>query len=269
MGRASRNPGIGGAATIIDAHVHVCVVDTEHYPFTPLLGYTPKAAAPVEALIARMDACGVEAAVLVQPSYYGYDNRYLQESLARFPDRLRGVGLADPAAPRFPEGCAGVRLNAVGYPGTGWLTGSAVGGFWRQAEGAGLVVCAQCAPDQVAELVQVARAYHAVRCVVDHLGRGGWDDLIAAAAVPNVFVKVSGMGAVSAQPYPYRDVWPHVAAILQAFGPQRCLWGTDANGTDVAPYHAQVALWRDLLPLSPGEREAVMGGTAHQLFFGG
>jgi len=244
-------------------------MDTERYPFTPLLGYTPKAAAPVERLIERLDACGVGAAVLVQPSYYGYDNRYLEESLGRFPERLRGVGLADPSAPRFPEGCAGVRLNAVGYPGPGWLTETAEAGFWRKAERAGLVVCVQCAPEQVAELAAVALAHPGVPCVVDHLGRGGWDDLIAAAAVPNLFVKVSGMAAVSAQRYPYRDVWPRVAAILQAFGPERCLWGTDANGTHVEPYRAQVALWRDLLPLAPGEREAVMGGTAHRLFFGG
>lgn len=244
-------------------------MDTERYPFTPLLGYTPKAAAPVEGLITRMDACGVDAAVLVQPSYYGYDNRYLQESVARFPERLRGVGLADPAVPHFPKDWAGVRLNAVGYPGPGWLTETAEAGFWRKAEWDGLVVCVQCAADQVAELVAVAQAYPGVRCVVDHLGRGAWEDLLASSGVRNLFVKVSGMASVSAEPYPYRDVWPRVAAILQAFGPERCLWGTDANGTDVAAYRAQVALWRDLLPLAPGEREAVMGGTAHRLFFGG
>jgi len=254
---------------VIDAHVHVCAADAERFPFTPLLGYTPKAPAPLERLMERMDACGVDAAVLVQPSYYGYDNRYLQESMAREPARLRGVGLTDPFAPGVVAGCAGLRLNAIGHPGPGWLSRTAAAGFWRTAAAAGLVVCVQCAADQVAELGRVARAHPGVRCVVDHLGRGGWDDLLAAADLPGLFVKVSGMGYASREPYPHRDVWPPVAAVLRAFGPERCLWGTDANGTDPAPYRAQVELWREILPLPAGVREAVLGGTAHRLFFGG
>lgn len=246
-------------------------MDTERYPFTPLLGYVPKAAAPVERLIERMDACGVAAAVLVQPSYYGYDNRYLQESLRGYPDRLRGVGLADPFAslPAVPDGCAGVRLNAVATPGRSWLTRTAEAGFWRAAGEAGLVVCVQANADQVAEVAEVARAHPHVRCVIDHLGRGGWADLVAAAELPNVYAKVSGMAYASAEAYPHRDVWPRALEVVRAFGPERCLWGTDANGVDVAPYRAQVELWRDLIPLAPAERAEILGRTAHRLFFGG
>ena len=254
---------------IVDAHVHVCVMDTDRYPFTPLLGYVPKAAAPVERLIERMDTCGVDAAVLVQPSYYGYDNRYLQQALGRCPDRLRGVGLADPfAAPlALPDGCAGVRLNAVGTPGRGWLTRTAQAGFWRAVTEAGRVVCVQANGDQVGEVAAVARAYPQVRCVIDHLGRGGWDDLLAAAGLPNVHAKVSGMAYASAQPYPHRDVWVRALEVVRAFGPERCLWGSDANGVEMAPYRAQVELWRDLIPLGPAERAEILGGTARRLFF--
>lgn len=258
---------------VVDAHVHVCVMDTERYPFTPLLGYTPRAAAPVEALIARMAECELDAAVLVQPSYYGYDNRYLQESLSRYPDCLRGVGLADPFPPagtahRLPDGCVGVRLNAIGHPGRGWLWRTATAGFWAAAEERGLVVCAQCAPDQVLEWAAVAAAHPGVRCVIDHLGRGAWDDLGAAAALPNTFLKVSGVAACSAEAYPHRDVWPAALRAVEAFGPERCLWGSDASSVDLAACRAQVELWRDLVPLGAAERACVMGGTASALFFG-
>jgi predicted TIM-barrel fold metal-dependent hydrolase len=245
-------------------------VDPERYPFTPLLGYVPQAAAPVERLIERMDACGVQAAVLVQPSYYGYDHRYLQESLARYPHRLRGVGLADPFVrpPAFAAGCVGVRLNAVGHPGRGWLGRTAEAGFWQAVAEAGLVLCVQADADQVGEVVAAARAHPAVRCVLDHLGRGAWDDLREAASVPNLFLKVSGMGRLSRERYPHRDVWPAVARAVADFGPERCLWGSDANGTDLDPYRAQVELWRDLFPLGPAARAEILAGTAHRLFFG-
>lgn len=243
------------------------MLDPERYPWHPLLGYTPKAAAPVEALLARMEAAGVGAAVLVQPSYYGYDHRYLQEALARDPERLRGVCLADPAAPAFAAGCRGVRLNAVGHPGRGWLTATAEAGCWAAAEAAELVLCAQCGPEQVGEFAGLAAGRPGLPCVLDHLGRGGWGDLLAAAEVPNLHVKVSGLAAVSAEPYPHRDLWPVVAEVVRAFGPERCLFGTDASGTDPAPYLAQVELWRELFPLPPAGREAVLGGTAHRLFW--
>lgn len=245
-------------------------MDTDRYPFTPLLGYLPRAAAPVERLVERMDACGVDAAVLVQPSYYGYDNRYLQASLQGYPERLGGAGLADPfsSPPALPAGCAGVRLNAVGTPGRGWLTRTAEAGFWRAAGEAGLVVCVQANADQVAEVAEVAGAYPHVRCVIDHLGRGGWTDLLAAATLPNVYAKVSGMAYASAETYPHRDVWSRALEVVRAFGPGRCLWGSDANGVEIAPYRAQVELWRDLIPLGSAERADILGGTAHGLFFG-
>ncbi len=267
--RNGRPSGHGGwpHLEVVDAHVHVCVLDPDRYPLRPLLGYVPRASAPLGALLERMAACGVTSAVLVQPSYYGYDNRYLQECVASHPRILRGVGLCDPFAPDFPWGCAGVRLNAVGFPGPGWLARTEAAGFWGAAEARGLVLCAQVAAGQVAEFAAAAAGHPGLPCVIDHLGRGGWADLRAAAALPNVHVKVSGLGALSAEPHPHRDVWPAALEVVAAFGPRRCLFGTDASGTDPAAYAAQVELWRDLIPLGPAEREEILGGTAARLFF--
>lgn len=264
-----RNGLRGAKAAVIDAHVHVCVLDPDRYPWQPLLGYIPRAAAPVESLLARMDACGVDAAVCVQPSYYGYDNRYLQEALGRDRRRLRGVGLADPFAPLLPEALVGMRLNAVGHSGPGWLAQTAAAGFWDQVAARGWVLCAQCAPDQVAEFARLAAAHPGLPCVLDHLGRGAWGDVLAGASVPNLYLKVSGLAALSAEPYPHRDLWPAVQAAISAYGPQRCLFGTDASATALPPYAAQVDLWREHLPLTAEQREAILGGTAHRLFFQG
>jgi len=267
-GRRHRNgPGRGASAAIIDAHVHVCVLDPLRYPWQPLLGYIPRAAAPVEALLGAMAVSDVGAAVLVQPSYYGYGHGYLQEALARHPGILAGVGLADPEAPVFADGCRGVRLNAVGHPGRGWLAATEAAGFWDAAERAGLVLTAQCGPEQVAEFAALAARHPLLPCVIDHLGRGAFDDLVAAAGVSNLHVKVSGLSALSGEPAPHRGLWPAVSRVIAAFGPGRCLFGTDASPADPAAYRAQVTLWAELFPLHPAERAEILGGTAHRLFF--
>ena len=46
-------------------------------------------------LIAYMDWCGIEKAVLMPNPYYGYHNYYFEESVRRYPDRLKGVALVD------------------------------------------------------------------------------------------------------------------------------------------------------------------------------
>ncbi len=48
-----------------------------------------------EALIAYMDWCGIEKALLMPNPFYGYHNYYFKESVKKYPDRLRGVALVD------------------------------------------------------------------------------------------------------------------------------------------------------------------------------
>ncbi len=81
---------------IIDSHVHVWVQQPEKYPWQPIGGYVPENEASVEMLLAVMDAAGVEGAVLVQPTPYGWDNSYLLDAAERYPDRFRCVCLVDP-----------------------------------------------------------------------------------------------------------------------------------------------------------------------------
>lgn len=63
--------------------------------------------------------------------------------------------------------------------------------------------------------------------------------LLELARYPNVYVKCCGAPLVSREPYPYRDVWPPLHAILKAFGPGRCMWGSDFTrqrwGTSTPP----------------------------------
>src|SRR5437763_11375916 len=95
--------------TMVDAHLHVFSDDPARYPYDGRWGMIPQEPTPVEELIACMDANGVDKAVMVQGAAYLYDNRYMADCRARFPDRLAAVALLDPRA-----GCRGSAGGALG-----------------------------------------------------------------------------------------------------------------------------------------------------------
>ena len=63
--------------------------------------------------------CGVARIVLIQMSFYGYDNSYMLDTMARFPGVFSGVAVIDPAAADVRDqmlqlksrGVRGLRLN--------------------------------------------------------------------------------------------------------------------------------------------------------------
>ena len=78
------------------------------------------------------------------------------------------------------------------------------------------------------------------RFIIDHLGimqprvppapPQPWADLpkvLELAKRPNVVIKVSGACTLSREPYPFPDIWDPLARVFDAWGFDRCLWGTD------------------------------------------
>lgn len=261
---------------LIDAHVHVCVNEPERYPWQPLLNYIPTTFAPAERLIEEMDWHGIDRACLVQPSYYGYDNRYMVESLQRYPDRFAAVCLVDPASPGvwadlarwMGEGCVGLRLNPVGDLEGNWQRP----GVWEAAADLGAVVCLQIKPEGLADLAVLAQRYPTVRIVVDHLGRANLSDLngplFDLAACPNVYVKVSGIAAITRAAHPYADSHAFVDRVRQAFGAGRLLWGSDFPGhLGRGGYSAELEVVQAQRFWAPEEREQLLAGTALRLFW--
>jgi predicted TIM-barrel fold metal-dependent hydrolase len=75
-----------------------------------------------------------------------------------------------------------------------------------------------------------------IRVLIDHCGRPtpeagldqpGFKALLRLAATQRVSVKLSGYSKFSQVPYPFDDTWPYVAAIVDAFTLDRCLWASD------------------------------------------
>ena len=72
---------------------------------------------------------------------------------------------------------------------------------------------------------------------------------------------------MSHQPFPYDDIWEPVLRVIDAFGLDRCMWGTDWTRTiGMLTYEQGVAPFRDTKRLSESDKAALMGGTVQKVY---
>ena len=86
-------------------------------------------------------------------------------------------------------------------------------------------------------------------------------DAVALAKYPNVSIKVSNLANSSLEPYPFRDLAPHLQRVFEAYGPRRCYWGTDlSNAFTRATYRQRITHITEELPfLSESDKDWIMG----------
>jgi len=272
----------------IDAHVHVWTDDLERY--SPAPGFTRADMAPPtfppEELLAHCRPSGVDRVVLVQMSYYGTDNSYLLDTIARRPGVFRGVAVVDHQAPGPAEelsrlwegGVRGLRLQPGGAGPAAWLSGEAEQRLLRLAGELGLVVCPLMGPEYLPAIGRAAEAFPGTTFAIDHLARIGAGEpvrgeqveaLCALARRPNVLVKVSAFYALGEKRPPHDDLRPLIRRVTEAFGAERLMWGSDCPFQVLEEtYEDSIALIRDRLGfVSSGEVGAILGGTADRVFF--
>src|SRR5262249_4457598 len=87
------------------------------------------------------------------------------------------------------------------------------------------------------------------------------DQSVALAKYANVSVKLSAAPVFSSEPYPFRDVTPHIHRLFDAYGPRRCYWGTDmTNSFDKATYRQRITHFTEELDfLSEEDKDWIMG----------
>jgi predicted TIM-barrel fold metal-dependent hydrolase len=131
--------------------------------------------------------------------------------------------------------------------------------------------------DQVREL---AKRNPNTRLVIDHLGlqqpfeppppAQPWADLpkvLALAAHDNINIKITGACTLSREAFPYPDIWEPLGRIFDAFGMNRCLWGTDwTRAVGLLTYAQGVEAFRITDRLSETDRTALMGGTLQRVY---
>ena len=118
------------------------------------------------------------------------------------------------------------------------------------------------------------------RLVIDHLGLpqaheppppaepfADLPHLLALAAHDNIAVKISGACTLSHEPFPYKDIWDPLFRIFDAFGFDRCMWGTDwTRAVGLLTYKQGVDAFRVTDRLSDSDRATLMGETLARVY---
>jgi L-fuconolactonase len=85
------------------------------------------------------------------------------------------------------------------------------------------------------------------------------DEVIKMARLPNVAVKVSALPCYVDEAYPFPTLHPLIRRVVDAFGPQRCFWGTDLSHLPCSYRQAVTLFTEELGFLSSMDKEWIMG----------
>jgi predicted TIM-barrel fold metal-dependent hydrolase len=218
-----------------DCHAHI-FGEPHAYPFAADRAYTPPPA-PVAQYLAMLETVGLERAVIVQPSVYGYDNSCTLDAAQQIGlDRARAVVALPPTTTRsqlaamYARGARGVRFMLTDLSPTildeiGTLAG-------RLAD-LGMHAQLYVRPAIWQQLLPVFHA-KGVAVVLDHLAHLTADEVTEAENISALlavldggltWVKLSQYKA-SLTNHPFHDT-TSLTARIAAHAPERCVWGTD------------------------------------------
>jgi L-fuconolactonase len=265
---------------IVDSHAHVWDMDSDAFPWQPSFSYVPPFAASSEELLDAMARLAVDYAILVQPSIYGYDHRFLFDAVERHRDRFLPLGLVDPARPDAPtelaslleQGCVGVRVNLS--LDTEEAAAQMAHDVWARLESLGVPVCVRATPAHHDLVMTIMTRFPRLQVVIDHLELpvpGGWGEAIERVADlaghEHCVLKVAGLARLSHGSLPFRDLWPVVEAAFELFGPYRLVWGSDFPGADSDySYVDQLDAIQAMPFISAADRRIVMSETPRRLW---
>ena len=271
---------------VIDAQVHAYERDRPERPWIGFL-HGPEEATG-EQMVAAMDEVGVDGALLVSPySMYRYDPSYALEVFNRFPDRFGLIKPFDPSSLAVVEevsdwakknGTVGGRIMLPDP----FALDSDDPGLNRILEAGRLadipinVLCWGNAP----LLEGLARRNPDTQIVLDHLGLkqpfeppppdepfADLPKVLALSEYENVAIKITGACTLSHEVFPFRDIWEPLQKIFDAFGIERCLWGTDwTRAVHLLTYQEGVDAFKLNERLSSSDRAALMGGNLSRIY---
>lgn len=274
----------------IDAHVHVWTPDISHYPLAE--GYKKEDMKPPsftpEELFKHSRPAGVDRINLIQMSYYGFENRYMEDMIALYPDVFVGTAVIDPLADR-PD----VRMNELAkkkvrafrilpalskLPPARWLEPAGYSTMFDAGARNNQAMSCLINPDALPEVDRMCRKFPETPVIIDHLSRIGVDGTIvdkdvdalcALSQHKRVMVKVGAFYALGKKKPPYRDLGPLIQRVVKAFGANRCMWESDCPFQVVDhKYQDSIDLIRTRLDfLTNEDKDWLLRRTAEEFFF--
>ena len=269
----------------IDSQVHAYERNSPERPWQGFLDGPDEVTG--DDMVAAMDAVGVDGALLVSPySMYRFDASYALEVHARHPGKFGIIGPFDPESDTIAE-------DMAEWTGTPGVVGARIMLTYGEYDGdhpglhAILAAAGQAgvpvnimAAGHLPILLELARRNPNTQIVIDHVGLAQprhppappepfaeLDSVLAMAEYDNVAIKISGACTLAHEPFPYPDIWEPLGRMFEAFGFERCLWGTDwTRASNVLTYEQGVEAFRVTDTLLDSERAMLMGGALTKIY---
>lgn len=274
---------------MIDTHTHAWGYPSPEHPWSNgaiidrVDSFDVHTAYTSNRLLADMDAVGVDEAVVVgYPICDWTDNAYTLGCVAES-DRLYGVVMLDPFADDAADtlrkamgvdGVIGFRLGAAcPYssmwesfdPSVTWLRDTIEETeFWKAVHETNAFVQILADETQLDQATELVKSYPELTYVFDHFAHtdpstppseSAFIRFSELAEYETVAVKVSEIVHRSEEGFPYTDVHDHVRWMLDEFGRERVIWGSDyPNVSDEATYSEAISWLKHVEGLSHADQ---------------
>jgi L-fuconolactonase len=260
----------------VDAHTHAWGHDTTELPWQAEV-LPPEWEGPYthEDLVADMDRLGIDASVIVTTPAYGRGvraNEYTMRSIEAHPGRFYGVGLVDffgdeetvRADVRRAVGhdrMLGVRMHApFEYaeiptelnPAADWIADDRLEPAWDELARQDATLFVFPKAQQLPLVEELAGTHPDVPVVVDHMAwpdegtdpeAAPWTEFAAVADHDNTYVKVSSLPRSADADWPYPDLHGYVRNLVEWFGPERLMLGSDYPWMDSWDSYERCLSW--------------------------
>lgn len=271
---------------MIDAHQHCWRVGRHGFEWpTPDLEPIHRDFGPADWRDEAL-AHGVCGSVLVQSQPCDADTDYLLQLAGSEPRILAVVGWADLEHPQAVDRLAqlaqapklrGIRPMLQNLADDQWILRPALAPALDAMQRLGLRFDALVFPRHLATLKTFSERHPELPIVLDHGGKPGiangewqpWADAIEdLARLPNLWCKLSGLLTEAGPRASFEIIQPYVAHLLESFGPQRTMWGSDWPVLNLA---GRFASWLDLTKrccedLSAADSAELFGGSARRFY---
>jgi len=271
---------------IIDSQIHAYEANSAARPWHSVPNWPAHVTG--DEMVAEMDKLNIDGAIFISPfAMYQYDASYAQLVQKAHPNRFALVKPVNPDNPAVAEviaewkkapGTVGIRIMLPKESGRK-PDDPGLDGIMREAQRHNFPVNVLFWGNVDAG-TQLIDRHPNVKFIIDHMGlmqprtppaaAEPWVDLpkmVELAKRPNAVIKISGACTLSHKPYPYPDIWDPLARLFDAWGFDRCLWGTDwTRAFAVANYEQAVEPFRVTDRLTQSERAMLMGGACEKAY---
>jgi L-fuconolactonase len=259
----------------VDTHAHVWGSPEEH----PWEATSPRGAERLVYTIddyrSDMNDLDVDQAILVATPIHGPGSPYVSDHADG--DTFYGIVLVDVDGSNHggqvrealsSDGVVGVRLNRDEVD-------RVSSEFWTAMNELGAQLHLLITPEHFSTVAQRAEQYPDITFVIDHLGlpdldraptSAPYDTMADIATYDNTYVKLTVGPVAGDERYPFPSLHRHVRYLLETFGADRLLWGSEYiyQFKNVLPWQT-VEFLEAMAFMSDRERRQILDSTARTL----